>query len=362
MWRKLRVALAAAAVAGTVLAAAGCGSTQKPAGTSTGGESGASQSQTQAGSQGQSGKPLRVAYVISGNLGDKSFFDSGMAGLERAKKDFGIEVKVIQSEAAADWEPNLKAAAEGGYDLIIAGASQMREPILNVAPQYPNLKFAYLDDVVDLPNVASVDYAEEQGSFVVGALAAMMTTRDLPGMNKEKIIGWVGGMDIAVLRNFLEGYKQGAKYVDPEVKVLDSFAGSFNDPAKGKELTLAQYSQGADIVFNVAGATGQGIIAAAKEAGKYAIGVDVDQDNEAPGHVLTSMLKRVDNSTYDMVKLVVENKWKGGTYKYGLAQKGVGITDMSVMGDKIPQDVRAKLNEIIDKIAKGEITVKEYGK
>jgi len=134
---------------------------------------------------------------------------------------------------------------------------------------------------------------------LAGAVAAMMTTRtELPGMNEEKVIGWVGGMDIPVLHDFFVGYEQGAKYIDPDIKILQSFAGTFTDPVKGKELTLAQYSQGADIVMNVASDTGNGVLEAAKVAGKYAIGVDLDQDAIYPGHIITSMLKRVDMGVY----------------------------------------------------------------
>lgn len=210
-------------------------------------------------------------------------------------------------------------------------------------------------------NIASITFAQNEGSFLAGALAAMMTTHtELPGMNPDKIIGWVGGSDIAVLHDFLTGYEQGAKYIDPETKVLVSFAGSFNDPAKGKELTLSQYNQGADIVMNVASGTGVGILEAAKDAGKYAIGVDSDQDGIYPGHILTSMLKRLDNAVFDQVTLFKEGKWQAGHFEYGLKNKGVGLTDMSVMGDKIPQEVRQKLVEIEEKVQKGEIVVEHY--
>ena len=306
-------------------------------------------------------KKFKVAYVISNNLGDKSFFDSGFAGLEKAKAELGIEYKVIQSANSADWEPNLKAAAEEDYDLIIAAASQMHDAVKTVAPQFPDKKFVYLDDIVDGKNVASIIFAQNEGSFIAGALASLMTTHtELPGMNPEKIVGWVGGADIAVLHDFLIGYEQGAKAVDPDTKVLSSFAGSFSDPAKGKELTLAQYSQGADIVMNVASATGIGILEGAKDAGKYAIGVDSDQDGVYPGSILSSMLKRIDNACFDQIKLAMDKKWKAGSFEYGLKNKGVGLTDMTVMGDKIPKDVREKLKAIEAKVASGEIVVKHY--
>lgn len=308
------------------------------------------------------GKKFRVAYVTSGNLGDKSFLDSGMAGLERAQKELGIEVKVMQSANSADWEPNLQAAAEQGFDLVVAGGSPLHDAMANVAPKFPKVKFVYLDDVVKGDNIASITFAQNEGSFLAGALAALMTTHtELSGMNKEKIIGWVGGMDIAILRDFLTGYEQGAKYIDPEIKILSAFAGSFNDPAKGKELTLAQYNQGADIVMNVAGGTGLGILEAARDAGKYAIGVDSDQDGIYPGHILTSLLKRVDNAVYDQVKLAIEGKWRAGQFEYGLKDGGVGLTEMKVMGDKIPADVRQKIAELAEKISRGEIKVEHYG-
>ncbi|MDI3522201.1 MAG: basic rane protein [Bacillota bacterium] len=307
------------------------------------------------------GKKFRVAYVTSGNLGDKSFLDSGMAGLEHAQKDLGIEVKVMQSANSADWEPNLQAAAEQGFDLVVAGGSPLHDAMANVAPKFPEVKFVYLDDVIQGDNIASITFAQNEGSFLAGALAALMTTHtELNGMNKEKVVGWVGGMDMAILRDFLTGYEQGAKYIDPEVKVLSAFAGSFSDPAKGKELTLAQYNQGADIVMNVAGGTGLGILEAAKDAGKYAIGVDSDQDGIYPGHILTSLLKRVDNAVYDQVKLAKEGTWQAGQFEYGLKNGGVALTEMKVMGDKIPADVRQKLTEITDKIAQGEIKVDHY--
>jgi basic membrane protein A len=348
MWKNWKLtALVLALVTALTFTLAGCGG-------KSGGDAGQSGEQTQE-------KKFRVAYVISGNLGDKSFFDSGMAGMERVEKELGAEIKVIQSVNSADWEPNLEAAAQDGYDVVAVAASQMHDALTNVAPKYPDVKFVYIDDVVEGDNIASITFAQNEGSFLAGALAAMMTTRtELPGINEEKIIGWVGGADIAVLRDFLTGYEQGAKYIDPEVKVLYSFAGSFNDPAKGKELTLAQYNQGADIVMNVASGTGVGILEAAKDAGKYAIGVDSDQDGIYPGHILTSMLKRVDNAVFNQVKLAKEGQWKAGHFEYGLQNGGVGLTDMKVMGDKIPQEVRQKLAEITEKIAKGEIKVEHY--
>ena len=184
-------------------------------------------------------------------------------------------------------------------------------------------------------------------------------------MNDDAVIGWVGGMDIPVLQDFFVGYKQGAEYINPDIKVLQSFAGTWNDPLKGKELTLAQYEQGADIVMNVASGTGPGILEAATEAGKYAIGVDLNQDNDQPGHVLTSMVKRVDTACYSVIKSVVDGSFKGNSVSYlDVAADGVGLTDFSVikeaLGDKFPEEILTQVEELQKKIISGEIVVENY--
>ena len=188
---------------------------------------------------------------------------------------------------------------------------------------------------------------------------------DIEGVNEDNVIGWVGGMDIPVLHDFYVGYEQGAKYIDPDITILQAFAGTWTDPLKGKELTLAQYEQGADIVMNVASGTGPGILEAAKEAGKYAIGVDLDQDKDQPGHVLTSMVKRVDNACYLVIQSAVEGTFEGGSTQYlTLSEGGVSLTDFSVMkealGDKFPQDIVDKCEELQEKIVSGEIVVENY--
>lgn len=311
-------------------------------------------------------KKLRVCIVYTGNLGDKSYNDSANMGAQKAVKDFGIELKSLEGSTAQEWEANLVAAAEEGYDLIIGASSNIGDYIKKHGANYPNAKFAIIDTTIDLPNVSSISFAQNEGSFLAGAAAALFTQKtDIPGVNPEKIIGWVGGMDIPVLHDFYVGYEQGAKYIDPEVKILQSFAGGWQDPLKGKELTLAQYGQGADIVMNVASGTGVGILEGAKEAGKYAIGVDLNQDGDQPGSVLTSMVKRVDQAVYLTIESVVKGEFKGGSTRYlTLKDGGVSLTDFSVMKeflkDKFPQDIVDKCNELAEKIAKGEIKVENY--
>lgn len=318
------------------------------------------------GNAGSKDDAIRVCIVYTGNLGDKSYNDSCNMGAQKAVEDFGIELKSLEGTTAQEWEANLVAACEEKYDLIIGASSNIADYIAKHGPNYPDTKFAVIDTTVDLPNVQSISFAQNQGSFLAGAAAAMFTQKtDIEGVNADNTIGWVGGMDIPVLHDFYTGYEQGAKYINPDITILQAFAGAWGDPLKGKELTLAQYEQGADIVMNVASGTGAGVLEAAKEAGKYAIGVDLDQDADQPGHVLTSMVKRVDNACYLTIESVVNDEFKGGTTQYlSLAEGGVSLTDFSVikeaLGDKFPQDIVDKCKELEEKIISGEIVVENY--
>lgn len=311
-------------------------------------------------------KPMKVALVLAGFLGDKSFNDSSYEGVKKAKKEFNLDVKVMESKNPGDWEANIVSMASANYDLVIGVSTQFQDIIAKHASEFPNVKFGLIDGVVKGDNVESATFAQNEGSFLAGAAAAMFTQKtNIQNVNADKTIGWVGGMDIPVLHDFLVGYQQGAKYIDPATKVLVSFAGTFNDPLKGKELALAQYSQGADIVMNVASNTGNGILEAANQSGKYAIGVDLDQDATYPGHVLTSMMKHVDTASYLMIKDAYENKFKGGqTVEMNVANGGVGLTDMSTMkkalGDKFPQDILDKLKQLTADMKSGKIKVDSY--
>lgn len=295
-------------------------------------------------------KPLRVGIVLStGGLGDKSFNDSAYKGLEKAKEDLGIEFKYVEPASPAEDEEFLRQYADADYDLIIATGFQMTEAAKAVAADYPDLKFAMIDDVIDLPNVKSLTFKEEEGSFLVGALAAMMS--------KTGTIGFVGGMENPLIKKFQVGYEQGAKYVNPKIKVLSVYTtgpNPFNDPVRGKENAISEINQGADVVYHAAGGTGIGVIDAAKEKGVYAIGVDSDQDGVAPGTVLTSMIKRVDVAVYDTVKSVKDGDFKPGLTVYGVAENGVGMTDFKFTKEKIGAEKIAKLDEIAKKIAENK--------
>ena len=365
--------ISAALAATLCLSMAACSSSQPAETTAAATEAAAEETkaeeaaaETEAAEAEKSDAPIRVCIVYTGNLGDKSYNDSCNMGAQKAVEDFGIELKSLEGGTADEWKANLLAACEEGYDLIIGASSNIADYITEYGPSYPDTKFAVIDTTVDLPNVESISFAQNQGSFLAGAAAAMFTQKtDIEGVNEDHIIGWVGGMDIPVLHDFYTGYEQGAKYIDPDIQILQSFAGEWQNPLKGKELTLAQYDQGADIVMNVASGTGAGVLEAAKEAGKYAIGVDLNQDNDQPGSVLTSMVKRVDNACYLVIQSVVDGTFEGGTTQYlDLSKGGVSLTDFSVikeaLGEQFPQDIMDKVDELSEKIISGEIVVENY--
>ena len=314
---------------------------------------------------------LKVVLYLNGTLGDKSFFDSASRGVLQAGKELGVTAKVIEGGYdAARWEPDLAQLSEGGWDVIIAGTWQLQEALEKLAPKNPKTKYITFDTSVTyskggLDNVYSILYKQNEGSFLVGALAAILTTSKLPLANKDKVVGFLGGMDIPVINDFKVGYEQGAKYIDPNVKVLVSYVGSFSDAAKGKELMMAQYDQGADIAFNVAGQAGLGLLDAAKEKNRYAIGVDSDQyllykDSDAAkaSLIVTSMLKNVDKSLYRAIKGTLDGSIKyGAAEALGIKEGGIAIADNENFLKVVPADVRAKIKALEQQILSGKIKV-----
>lgn len=318
-----------------------------------------------------SAAPLRVALLINGTLGDRSFFDSAYEGMLVAEKELGIEFRLIEmGYDQSVWEPTLADVSEQNYDVIILGTWQMTESLEQIAPWNPNMKYIIFDTEVDyskgnLDNVYSIMYKQNEGSFLAGALAAMITTSDLPKANPQKAIGFLGGMDIPVINDFLVGYIEGALYIDPEIKVDISYIGSFEDSAKGKEMALAQYNRGVDIGFNVAGQAGLGQLDAAKDTDLYAIGVDSDQallfadtDPEKANLIVTSMLKRIDNSLVRALKMHLEGTLPyGQTEALGMAEQAVGLADNEFYQKLVPAEFRAELEKIAEKVQNGEIEV-----
>ncbi len=294
-------------------------------------------------------KKLKIGMVFdSGGRGDKSFNDSAYAGLERAVKEFGVEEKLVDSAKESDYETNLETLAEQGVDLVVAVGISMGSAIDKVAPKYPNIKFAWVDGTVKSENVRGLLFKEEEGSFLAGYLAGLMTTTGK--------IGFVGGQQIPLIKKFEAGYIAGALTAKPDITVLPpKYTGSWNDADLGKQSAKTLYSQGADIIFHASGGCGRGVFEAAKEAKMYAIGVDSDQDYMAEGRILSSMIKRVDESVYSTIKDVVDGKFSGGAKIYDLKANGVGLSDMKFTKDVIGAEKLAKISDIKAAIIAGTI-------
>ena len=299
--------------------------------------------------------------AISGYFG-QGFGVSIVNGLNKAKDDFGIDLKLVDTgNRALDYEDQFANLAKSGqYNLIFVMGWELTDALQKASAAYPKQRFVFVDGVLDSKTLIYANFAEEQGSFVAGALAGLV---DDMGSKVDKIgsgksIGFVGGRDIPVIRNFLGGYEQGAKYAAPDVKVNAVFAGTFDDPAKGSELAMALYGQGTDIVYNVAGPTGEGVMQASATADKYSIGVDVDMCASAPGNVLGSMLKRGDVAVYSIIKDEVSGqKVQPGTRTFDLASGGV---EMKMCGDvaaKLPEAVKTRLDAIRQDVISGKIQI-----
>ncbi len=310
------------------------------------------------------GDAVDVGVVFDlGGRGDKSFNDGAYLGAERAEKELGVRVRFIEPGEGSDRESGLRLLAAEGMDLVIGVGFIFTDDLTQLAKEYPNTKFAGVDYSLATdkdgkvlpppPNLAALKFREEQGSFLVGALAALM--------GKSKKVGFVGGMDFPLIQKFEMGYKAGVKKVCPDCEVISQYAGvtpeAFRNPGKGKELALSQYQQGVNVIFHASGSTGLGVFEAARQTGKLAIGVDADQFKEAPGFVLTSMVKGVDNAVFDAIRRVKERRFDGGVYQYGLAENGVGYVYDANNEKLIPADVRAKLESLKQEIIAGKINV-----
>jgi len=350
--RKFGLGLSLVLAAGTILGA--CGSKDEGT-TSTKGNEGTS-----------TAKDFSIAMVTDvGGIDDKSFNQLAWEGIEKFGKDNGLKkgdggYDYLQSAGNADYTTNLNSLARRNFDIVYGIGFLMEQPIATIAGQKPENHFALIDSVVEAPNVASVMFKEQEGSYLAGVAAALMS--------KSKKIGFVGGMEIPVIERFEAGFLEGVKAVDPSIKVDVQYTGKFDDAALGKTTANRMYSSGVDIIFHAAGGTGNGVFSEAKERKKkdpnanvWVIGVDSDQ--YAEGQVgdknvtLTSMQKRVDVAVQEIAKLGMEGNFPGGkTTTYGIAEGGVGLADSR---GAIPDDVLAKVKEYSDKIAAGEIVVPE---
>lgn len=307
---------------------------------------------------------LGVAILLNGTLGDKAFYDSAANGGKMMEEKLGAKVKVVEmTYDETKWMPTLIDFSEDeNTDIIIVGTWQMTERLQEVAPQYPDKKYIIFDSAVDynlagMENVYSVEYKQNECSFLAGAVAALSS--------QTGTIGFVGGMENYVINDFLVGYIQGAKHVKEDIKMPIGYVGNFSDSAKAKELTLAQINQNADIIYQVASTAGLGVIDGATEKDKYVIGVDSDQaeafmetDKPKAEHIMTSALKRVDLSIFRAVELAKEGKLGWGTREVlGIQDGAVGIAKNDIYESLVSDEVKAKVEELEKKISSGEMTV-----
>ena len=302
-------------------------------------------------------KPVQVGLVLDkGGKDDKSFNSAAYKGATEAKEKLGIELKVVESSDDSALEPALRTFAQRGYNLVIGIGFVQADAVKKVAQQFPKTHFLIVDSHVDLPNVRSVIFKEHEGAFLVGYIGALTS--------KTATLGFVGGMDIPLIRRFEFGYRAGALAARPEAKVLVNYVGSTTDawknPTKGKELALSQYQKGADIIFAAAGASGNGVFDAAEEKKAMAIGVDSNQNWIKPGRILTSMLKRVDLAVFEAVELETRTTFKAGKFSLGMKEGMIDYALDSHNRSILTPEVEKLANAMKSKILSRSVKVPDY--
>lgn len=301
-----------------------------------------------------------IVSFINGSLGDGAFFDDAESGIQKLKAE-GYTTQSIQSTAGnqVQYKSTLEQLSDGKYKYVICGSADLKDILTDVADKYPNQKYIMYDETVDAPNVASIMYRQNEGSFLAGVLSALVTTNKdkFPMATGKKIVGLVAGQDGPVIQDFIVGFKKGVESVDPAIQVKVSFVGAWDNPNKGYDQAKVMYDAGADVVYQVAGGSGIGVLKAAAATKRYAIGVDSNQNAVQKGYVLASMLKRIGDSLVKAVHDADAGTLEFGKVTwYGLANDGVGLT-FENNGDIVPADIQAKIKELGAKVASGEITV-----
>lgn len=323
-------------------------------------------------STGTNDDKVNVKLLVTGALGDKAFNDSANAGMKKIEEQFGDKVNVDVIEMGFDqtkFEPSLIDASESEADIIITGGWDMKEHVENTAPLYQDKKYIVYDtdvnyDEYELENVYSMTYKQNEAGFLAGALSALITSSDMELANPEKVIGFVGARDTsAVINDSLVGYIEGAKFIDKDTKVEVAYIGSFTDTAKAKEITLAQYSNGADIVFTAAGPASAGSIEAAKDAKKYVIGVDSDQalayeGKEEQKYIVSSALKNIDISLVNVMEKYLNDSLEFNTHSVlGIKEDTVGVAENNIYDSTVSEDIRTKIEEIAQQLKEDKIKV-----
>jgi basic membrane protein A len=291
-----------------------------------------------------------LIYDYGGKF-DRSFNQAAFDGAERFKKETGLSYREFEITNESQREQSMLQLAKRGAALIVGVGFGHQAAMTKVAAQYPKSRFTIIDAVVDLPNVQSVVFREQECSFLVGMIAALTS--------KTGKIGFVGGMDVPLIRRFAAGYAEGAKFARPDVEVLQTMTGTtvsaWNDPARGSELARSQFDRGADVVFAAAGATGLGVLQAAADAKKFSIGCDSNQNALHPGSVLTSMVKRVDVATYDAMIAAKDDKWQAGKLSLGLKEDGLDYAIDDNNRALIAPEIKARVDQAKADIIAGKL-------
>lgn len=330
---------------------------------------------------GETAANIGMVYALGG-LGDKSFNDMANTGIKRAEEELNIAYNDVEPESDSEFETMQRQFARSedpNYDLVCCIGFAQTTALTNNAPEFPDQKFTLIDSVAEdedgnlFENVENIVFKEHQGSFQVGYLAGLLSTRDFSvdapddreydkiQTNDDKVVGFVGGMEVPLIKKFEAGFIAGAKHADSNIEVRSAYAGSWSDPSTGKGIANSMYDEGADVIYHAAGGTGSGVFAAAQERGRFAIGVDSDQSRSAPEFsdvIVASMVKHVDTAVYGSVERVLNEEFKGGSVtELGLGRDGVEAVIGQDFEGAIPDDVLSKLDESEQAIANGEIDV-----
>lgn len=355
-----KLALTFLLILGMLLVATGCGSSKEPSASKSPAPE-PSKSQPSTSGEDDSKKPT-FAIISDDEIGDRGFVDMAYEGVKKAAEEFGIEYKMLSTNANSSiYLDTIKSAAQN-YDVIFLVPGYFYDvQLTEVMKQYPDKTYVYFDGVTDIDGCYSVTFAQNEGAFLAGVMAALLTQSDSSDMlNPDKIVGFVGGADMPVIHSYQVGFEQGVAYADPDVKVISRYAGDHYDPALGKVTAYNSFSEGADVIFQAAGPTGLGVLEAAKEYGFIAIGVDTDQGYIQPGYIASSMLKRVDTSVYEMIKKICEGTQLDKVTHFNVANGGISMADNEYYQQMVPEEIRNKVEEAAKAIASGDIKVEDY--
>ena len=339
---KKLAALSLAAVMTLSLAACGNGTSEAP--TSTSEETGT----------------INVGLVLgTGGLGDKNFNDMAYDGITRAQEELGITFDYLEPETTSDYLPDLRIMAESGeYDLIIGLGSDQGDAMTEIIEDFPDQKFSHIDSSLELDTISCVATKWQEQTFLTGVMAGLGTLSDMEFANEDNKIGVILGQDNPALRKGVVGFIAGAKYVNPDVEVIEGNVDSFNDPAKGKEIALSMYNQGVDFIQAIAGASGMGIYTCSEEVGRYSFGVGANVNYLNPDNIVATAARKVDEMVYNEVKAVIDGTWSGGVHITGLAEGAVGYDDAQ-SNVVVPDDIKAAIEEIRQSIVDGTLVPPE---